>query len=178
MALVPEAQIALLRPELAFILLGNGEIDEMKDILPDLPFSGSSHVFIPILDPEQTHWSLLVISVAQQLALHYTSKPAPYGNQDLIQGLLLKIKKWYGWTRITCQEMDKYLEQSKTRGNSGVGVCITMRYLLLRRLLQASQSQKVSMDIGHKKLDEQRGRKQILDLLDYYLKRQLLVLKG
>lgn len=47
----------------------------------------------------------------------------------------------FGWYSLTLRKMDLSPKQSKQDRNCGVYVCITMRYLIIRRLLQANSQQ-------------------------------------
>lgn len=131
-------------------------VEDIRHNLPDL--AGITHIFFPVLDSKETHWSLLVISIPEQLVVHYSSLPQPHGNQDIVRGLATKIADWCRWTKVTFQDMDEAPQQSSTDGNCGVHVCITMRYLLIRRLLQANPRQRVSVQLSRKKLDGVKGR--------------------
>jgi sentrin-specific protease 8 len=48
----------------------------------------------------------------------------------------------------------------------GVFVCILMRHLLIKRLLNASASEKVSMSMAGKMIDANGGRKEMLKIID------------
>ena len=78
MSLVPLVKIVLLQASIGFLLL---ICNEREDIRPDLPdLAEVTYVFFLILDSSQTHWSLVVISIVEQLVVHYTSLPGSYGN--------------------------------------------------------------------------------------------------
>lgn len=77
--MVPDSRIALLRPAFSFLLV-NSQVEDIRPFLLDVIGSGAFHLFISFLDAKQTHWSLLVVSLAKRLVLHYTSMPAPHGN--------------------------------------------------------------------------------------------------
>lgn len=51
-----------------------------------------------------------------------------------------------------------------------------MRYLIIRRLLQADPRQLVLIKVAYKKLDGDKKRVQILKLFQYYLKKKLVLL--
>ena len=120
--------------------------DEAEDIRPDLPdLAEVTHVFFLVLDINQTHWSLVIISIVEQLVVHYISQLRPYRNQDVVKSLVTRAAEWCWWTKVKIEEMEGALGQSSTNENCGVYVCITMRYLLIRRLLQADPRQQVSI---------------------------------
>lgn len=52
----------------------------------------------------------------------------------------------------------------------GVFVCLNMRHLLLKRLLLANASEKVSMSLGGKKVDARAGRKEIAKIIEGFRK--------
>lgn len=49
-------------------------------------------------------------------------------------------------------------------------VCLNMRHLLLKRLLLANASEKVSMSLGGKKVDARAGRKEIAKIIEGFRK--------
>ena len=87
--LVPLTKIVLLRASIDFLLLMCNEMEDIYLNLPDL--AEVTHVFFIILDSSQTHWSLVVVSIAEQLVVPYISLPRPYGNQDVVKSLVLRI---------------------------------------------------------------------------------------
>lgn len=52
----------------------------------------------------------------------------------------------------------------------GVFVCLSMRHLLLRRLLSAGADEKVSMSLCGRKVDARAGRKEIARIIDGFRK--------
>ena len=81
--------------------------NEIEDICLDLPdLAEFTQVFFPVLDSSQTHWSLVVVSIAKQLVIQYTSPPWTYGNQDVVKTLVTRIAKWYQWTKMKIKEME------------------------------------------------------------------------
>lgn len=49
-------------------------------------------------------------------------------------------------------------------------VCLNMRHLLLKRLLLANASEKVSMSLGGRKVDARSGRKEIAKIIEGFRK--------
>lgn len=60
--------------------------------------------------------------------------------------------------------------QQENSSDCGVYVCIQMRHLLLKRLLSANASEKVSMSMGGKLVDANGGRKEMVKLIDSFRK--------
>ena len=149
------------------------EVEDIRLNLPDL--AKVTYVFFSVLDSSQTHWSLVIISIAKQLVVHYTSLPRPYENQDVVKSLVTRIAKWCRWTKVRVEEMEGAPRQSSIDENCSVYICITMRYLLIRRLLQADPYQQISIQLLDKKLDGAKGRSQIIILVHYYLANNLLL---
>ena len=61
------------------------------------------------------------------------------------------------------------LADSPQQGNSsdcGVYVCIQMRHLLLKRLLNANAKEKVSMSMKDKLVDAAGGRKEMMRMIE------------
>ena len=110
--------------------------NEVEGIRPNLfNLAKVTHVFFLVLDSSQTHWSLVVISIAKQLVVYYISLPRLYGNQDIVKSLVTRIVEWCRWTKVRVKKIEGAPRQSSTDGNCGVYICITMRYLLIRWLL-------------------------------------------
>ncbi len=65
------------------------------------------------------------------------------------------------------------LEDSPQQHNSsdcGVYVCIEMKHLLLKKLLQVNSKDKVSMSMGGKLLNAPAGRKEMLNVIESFRK--------
>lgn len=93
---MPDTHIVLLQPALSFLLLANEIEDNVRQSLPNFSGSRCSYVFVPVFGSDKTHWSLVVISITERLALHYTSSPAPHGNHAIIVSLTNKLASWFG----------------------------------------------------------------------------------
>ena len=75
MSLVSLMKIVLLQASIGFFLL---ICDEVEDICPNLPdLAKVTHVFFSVLNSNQTHWSLVVVSIVEQLVVHYISLLRP-----------------------------------------------------------------------------------------------------
>lgn len=74
----PKANIVLLRPSMAFLLMNTKDPLSLKSALPD--FQKTTHIFLPVNDCRSvdvaeggSHWSLLLVSVIDGVAFHYDS---------------------------------------------------------------------------------------------------------
>lgn len=52
----------------------------------------------------------------------------------------------------------------------GVFVCLNMRHLLLKRLLQVHTNEKVSMSLGNRRVDAKEGRREMFRTIDGFRK--------
>lgn len=163
----PKANIVLLRPSMAFMLLQTQDPLSLKSALPD--FTKTTHIFLPINDcrsvdvPEGgSHWSLLLVSIIDGVAFHYDSlSPSNLSEAKLvahrISQLLGKPLKFIN------------LEDSPQQENSmdcGVYVCLLMQHLLISKLLRAHAQDKVSMSMRGKEVDAAGGRKEMLRIIE------------
>lgn len=74
-----------------------------------------------MLGSDKTYWSLIVINIAERLALHYISTPASYGSHAIIVSLTNKLASCFGWEIITIREMDRASQQStEEQGDGGI----------------------------------------------------------
>ncbi|KAK2850637.1 hypothetical protein FQN49_005467 [Arthroderma sp. PD_2] len=167
-----DTRIILLRPSMSFLLFQTPDPHTLKSALPD--FTNASHIFMPINDCRNvmeaeggTHWSLLLVSLSDGLAFHYDSLPP--GNATEANEVTAKISK-------LCDKPIKYvhMRDSPTQENSsdcGVFVCMTMRYLLRHRLLQANSAEYVTMALDGVPLHASTARKEMLQII-HRLKRE------
>lgn len=127
-----------------------------------------THIFVPINDavsrtsPDGSHWSLLLVSKIDGVAFHYDSlggannREASRFTDQLSQFLGMKLRHH---VISDCPQQDN--------GNDcGVFVCILMRHLLVKRLLNANAREKVSMSMSNKMIDAKGGRKEMLRIID------------
>ncbi|KAI4867833.1 cysteine proteinase [Hypoxylon rubiginosum] len=163
----PQAKISLLRPSMAFLLMKNKDTEQVRSVLPD--FRDITHIFLPINDainvsqPEGgSHWSLLLVSIIDGVAFHY----------DSLNGANNK-EAWESSKRLASvlgkQLRFHYLPDSPQQENSsdcGVFVCITMRHLLVKRLLAVNAGQKISMSMAGKAIDSAGARKEMLKIIE------------
>lgn len=156
---------------MSFMILQTPDPRTLRDALPD--FSRTTHVFFPINDCHNaneaeggTHWSLLLVSIVDGIAFHYDSLPP--GNRWEAYTVTMKFGQLLGR-----QIKFVHLEDSPVQENSsdcGVFVCLSMRHLLLKRLLKASSNEKVSMSLAGRKVDAAAGRKEILKIIEGFRK--------
>lgn len=165
------ANIVLLRPSMSFMILQTPDPRTLREALPD--FSRTTHVFLPINDCRNvteaeggTHWSLLLVSIVDGLAFHYDSLPP--GNFWEAQAVTMKLGNL-----LNRNIRYVHLEDSPVQENGsdcGVFVCLSMRYLLLKRLLTANTNEKVSLSLGGRKVDARSGRKEIARIIEGFRK--------
>ncbi|PGG99057.1 hypothetical protein GX51_06474 [Blastomyces parvus] len=166
------ANIVLLRPSMSFMLLQTADPRTLRDVLPD--FTKTSHIFLPINDCRNvneaeggTHWSLLLVSVVDGVAFHYDSLPP--GNCEEALQATQKLSRL-----LNKQLRFINLDDSPVQENSsdcGVFVCLHMRHLLLKRLLMANSSEKISMSLGGMRVNANNGRKEIVRIIERFRKK-------
>lgn len=60
--------------------------------------------------------------------------------------------------------------RQENSSDCGVFVCLSMRHLLLKRLLMVRSDEKVSMSLGNRKVDARDGRKEMLRIIEEFRK--------
>lgn len=113
-----------------------------------------------------SHWSLLLVSIVDGVAFHYDSLPP--GNQNEA-GLITR-----NLSRIITRPI-RFIQlhdspQQENSSDCGVFVCLNMRHLLLKRLLQVHTNEKVSMSLGGRRVDAREGRKEIFRIIESFRK--------
>ncbi|KAK2751887.1 hypothetical protein FQN55_008629 [Onygenales sp. PD_40] len=166
------SNIVLLRPSMSFMLLQTADPLTLREALPD--FTNTTHIFLPINDCHNvneaeggTHWSLLLVSAVDRIAFHYDSLP-PGNREEALQatlklGILLNI-------HLRFISLDDSPVQENC-SDCGVFVCLSMRHLLLKRLLLASSSEKISMNLGGIRVNASSGRREIVRIIDRFRRR-------
>jgi len=156
----------MVRPVMS-VLLMNVAIDVARAQMPD--FKGVTHIFLPISDIKDvgkaeggTHWSLLLVSTLDRVAFHYDSLGAvnvPEARMATNRlGALLNM-------HLRFQNIDD-CPQQENGNDCGVFVCILMRHLLVKKLLNANALEKVNMSMANKMIDAHGGRKEMLKIID------------
>ncbi|KAM5451205.1 putative Ulp1 peptidase [Microsporum audouinii] len=159
-------RIILLRPSMSFLLLHTVDPQTLKSALPD--FTRASHVFLPINDCRDTteaeggsHWSLLLVSLVDKVAFHYDSLPP--GNVTEASQVTAKISKLCDIPIKFVHMRDSPMQENSS--DCGIFVCMTMRYLLQHRLLQAHSKEYVTMALDGVPLDASTARKEMLHII-------------
>ncbi|KAE8312003.1 Ulp1 protease family C-terminal catalytic domain protein [Aspergillus parasiticus SU-1] len=165
------SNIVLLRPSMSFMILQTPNPHTLREALPD--FTRTTHVFLPINDCRNvteaeggTHWSLLLISIVDGIAFHYDSLPP--GNVREAGTVTMKFGALLNRPIRFIHLQDSPIQENGS--DCGVFVCLSMRHLLLKRLLTANASEKVSMSLGGMKVDARGGRKEMTKIIDGFRK--------
>lgn len=143
----------------------------LREALPS--FRRSTHIFLPINDssspnlPEGgSHWSLLLVSLIDNVAFHYDSlfpanaNPAATACHKFSQLLQRPLQF------INLQDTP----QQENGSDCGVFVCLVMRYLVFNRLLRRDATEQVSMSMRGMEVDANRGRREITKLIEAFRK--------
>jgi sentrin-specific protease 8 len=153
----------------------------MREAFRDL--TKTTHIFIPVSDArptdasgrradEGTHWSLLLVSLIDGVAFHYDSLRSHDGrsthNMRYAQHAASQISRFVG-KPIQMLDLDDTPKQHNG-SDCGVFVCMQMRHLLMRRLLSANSRQKISMSMAGKMVDSQGARKEMMKIIDGFIK--------
>lgn len=152
---------------MTFLLMKETDRKSIKDALPD--FNKVSHIFLPVNDARSvnqaesgSHWSLLLVSTIDGVAFHYDSMGgANYNEGKLAANRLGQI--------LNCNLKYQNIEDCPQQDNGsdcGVFVCILMRHLLVKKLLNANARDKVSMSMANKMIDSNGGRKEMLKIIE------------
>jgi len=96
------------------------------------------------------------------VAFHYDSLPP--GNQRDAHHATGKLAHLLGRPLSFINLGDSPLQENGS--DCGVFVCLNMRHLLLKRLLQVRADEKVSMSLGGRRLDAREGRKEMLRIIE------------
>jgi sentrin-specific protease 8 len=142
-------------------------VDDVPSALPSL--KQSTHIFLPINDNDDidrpeggSHWSLLLVSTLDRVAFHYDS----LGGANYKYGRLAtnRLSQVLGYT-LKYQQIEDCPQQDNG-SDCGVFVCILMRHLLVKRLLNANAREKVSMSMANKMIDSYGGRKEMMKIIE------------
>lgn len=161
----PQARICLLRPSMTYLLMSHPDPKQLRADLPDM--SKVTHVFLPISDavsrtqPDGSHWSLLLVSKIDGVAFHYDSLGGA-NNMDSMRATE-QLSKLIGMP-LRYQAIPD-CPQQQNGNDCGVFVCILMRHLLVKRLLNANAREKVSMSMSNKMIDASGARKEMTNII-------------
>lgn len=163
----PKASIVLLRPSMAFMLMTTPDPLSLKEALPN--FTSTTHVFLPIndnMDVTQaeggSHWSLLLVSIIDGVSFHYDS--LNNANDREARSTTFKLEQLLGKRLRYIPMMDS--PQQENGSDCGVFVCVLMKHLLLKRLLRADSSRKISMSMRDTHVKAKDGRKAMLNIIE------------
>ncbi|KAI4612321.1 hypothetical protein J4E83_007874 [Alternaria metachromatica] len=163
----PKASIVLLRPSMSYMLMQSAEPLSLKEVLPN--FSHTTHVFLPINDNTDvtqaeggSHWSLLLVSIIDGVSFHYDSMTQ--SNEREARSTTMKLEQLLG-KRLRFIPMNDSPQQ-ENGSDCGVFVCVLMRHLLLKRLLRADASKKVSMSMRDAHINAKDGRRTMLKVIE------------
>lgn len=151
---------------MAYLLMREKNPQNLRPVLPDM--TKVTHIFVPVNDavsrtnPDGSHWSLLLVSKIDGVAFHYDSlggsnnRDGDVATRQLSQ--LLGISLRY--------QAINDCPQQENGNDCGVFVCILMRHLLVKRLLNANAREKVSMSMSNKMIDASGARKEMLKIIE------------
>jgi sentrin-specific protease 8 len=144
---------------------------EVLGQMPDLVNNRTTHIFIPVNNdsitdhdyessfptksdgrpdsdqasrrPVGTHWSLLVVSLIDNVAFHYDSIAGlnEYDAGATLKGLGKALPTPRALRIVNMQDSPQQTDGS----NCGIFTIVIMKHLLLKRLLRADASQKITM---------------------------------
>ena len=143
------------------------DLKAVKAALPNL--DKVTHIFLPINDNRDvaraeggSHWSLLLVSTIDGVAFHYDSLGG--ANNQEARHCTTQLSRVLG-KPLRFQALDD-CPQQENGSDCGVFVCILMRHLLVKRLLNANAKEKVSMSMANKAIDSYGGRKEMMKIVD------------
>jgi len=152
---------------MAFMLLQTPDVLSLKSALPD--FSEVTHIFLPVNDcnnPNQaeggSHWSLLLVSILDNVAFHYDSMyPANANEANKLTHRFSKLLQ----RQLRFVNLHE-CPQQENGSDCGVFVCLLMQHLLVSRLLTQHANKKVDMSMSGKEVDATGGRKEMVRLIE------------
>ena len=163
----PQARIVLLRPVVSHLLMQTTDLKNDASALPD--FRKVTHIFLPISDSRDrwnadsgSHWSLLLVSAIDRVAFHYDSLG---GSNFSAAKRAVDRLSWVLNVPLRFHQLEDTPQQENSK-DCGVFVCILMRHLLIKRLLNANSNEKVSMSMSGKMIDSRGGRKEMLRIVE------------
>lgn len=161
----PQAHIELLRPSMVSLVLNSSDRSYEK-ALPKM--DKATHIFVPMTDAtsqtnvDGSHWSLLLISKLDRVAFHYDSLGG--ANDRVACDFTARLSAYLGFSLRYHVISD--CPQQENGNDCGVFVCILMRHLLVKKLLNANAREKVSMSMSNKMIDAKGGRKEMLSIIE------------
>ncbi|KUI66226.1 NEDD8-specific protease 2 [Cytospora mali] len=163
----PQARICLLRPSMTYLLMRvDNDPQGIRSALPDM--TKVTHIFLPINDavsrtqPDGSHWSLLLVSKIDGVAFHYDSLGGANNGEG--QRAADRLGRLMGMP-LRYQSIQD-CPQQENGNDCGVFVCILMRHLLVKKLLNANAREKVSMSMSNKMIDALGARKEMIKIIE------------
>lgn len=138
----------------------------LGDALPNL--TKVTHIFLPVNDgtsrtqADGSHWSLLLVSKIDGVAFHYDSLGGANNHEG--ERVTQKLSAYLGM-HLKYQSIQD-CPQQENGNDCGVFVCILMRHLLVKRLLNANAREKVSMSMNNKMIDATGARKEMIKIIE------------
>ncbi|KAF2157735.1 cysteine proteinase [Myriangium duriaei CBS 260.36] len=167
----PNANIVLLRPSMAFLLLNSQDPRSLQSALPN--FARTTHIFLPVNDCRDleraeggSHWTLLVVSVLDGVAFHYDSLYPSNGKDAQLLTHRFSQLLSRGLRFVNLHDSP----QQENGSDCGIFVCLLMQHLLIHRLLTATAGGKVNMSMAGKDIDAAGGRKEMLRIIESFRK--------
>lgn len=152
---------------MTFLLMKERDPKSAVAALPNL--AKATHIFLPVNDNRNagvaeggSHWSLLLVSTLDGVAFHYDSMGS--SNYAEARHCAAQVAEFLG-RPIKFQQITD-CPQQENGSDCGVFVCILMRHLLVKRLLNANAREKVSMSMENKMIDSYGGRKEMLRIVE------------
>lgn len=152
---------------MSFMLMSTPDPLTLKEVLPN--FTNTTHIFLPINDNRDveraeggSHWSLLLVSILDGVAFHYDSMGS--SNASCAESTCDKLGVLLGKKLRLILMNDS--PQQDNGSDCGVFVCLLMKHLLLKRLLKADASRKISMSMEGRMVDAGTGRKEMLSVIE------------
>jgi len=162
-------KVTLLRPTMAFMLMQVQDTEGIRSALPDM--DKSTHIFLPInnsTDPEEaeggTHWSLLLVSLRDNVAFHYDSMDP--SNRDSARHAARQLGKFLQREDAINFVNIEDAPQQTNSSDCGVFVCLLMKHLLVTKLLSKHLGEQVDMSVDHKDVNATQGRREIRRIID------------
>lgn len=151
---------------MTYLLMREQEPRNLRAVLPDM--TKVTHVFLPITDAtsrtqaDGSHWSLLLVSKIDGVAFHYDSLGGANNHEG--ERAANQLSKLLGMP-LRYQSISE-CPQQENGNDCGVFVCILMRHLLVKRLLNANAREKVSMSMSNKMIDASGARKEMIKIIE------------
>lgn len=162
-----DARVVLLRPSMCFLLVQTADPLSLKQALPDL--SKADYIFLPITDCDDptraeggSHWSLLAVSVAENMAFHYDSLAS--ANETDAKKVAAKLSTLLG-KRLEFHDLEDS-QQQDNGSDCGVFVCSNMRTLVLKKILRSAKGEPKNLGTPGPDVNAGRERNEMVKIID------------